>query len=158
VLATLIFTDIVDSTQQADAKGDQAWRDLLEAHDKVVRRELSRFRGQEVKSLGDGFMATFDGPARAIHCANAIRDALDRLAVPVRIGVHTGEVELADNDVRGIAVHIASRVANLGGAGDVLVSRTVKDLVAGSGIRFEDFGVHALKGIPEAWQVFRSVA
>jgi len=110
-----------------------------------------------VKSLGDGFLATFDGPARAIYCANAVRDSLRRIDLPVRIGVHTGEVELAEADVRGLAVHIASRVANLGGADDVLVSRTVKDLVAGSGIKFEDFGLHALKGIPEAWQVFRAV-
>jgi pimeloyl-ACP methyl ester carboxylesterase len=157
VLATVVFEDIVDSTKRADAKGDRAWRDLLEAHDKTVRRELLRFRGREVKSLGDGFLATFDGPARAIHCANAIRDSLHGLDVPVRIGLHTGEVELAENDVRGIAVHIASRVAQLGGADDVLVSRTVKDLVAGSGIKFEDFGAHALKGIPEPWQVFRAV-
>ena len=105
-----------------------------------------------MKSLGDGFLATFDGPARAIHCASAIRDQLRGLQVPVRIGVHTGEVELTENDVRGIAVHIASRVARLGGADDVLVSRTVKDLVAGSGIKFEDYGAHTLKGIPEAWQ------
>jgi pimeloyl-ACP methyl ester carboxylesterase len=158
VLATVVFTDIVDSTKRANAKGDRAWRDLLEAHDKTVRRELVRFRGREVKSLGDGFLATFDGPARAIHCASAIRDSLHGLAVPVRIGLHTGEVELAENDVRGIAVHIASRVAQLGGADDVLVSRTVKDLVAGSGIKFEDLGAHALKGIPEPWQVFRAVA
>jgi pimeloyl-ACP methyl ester carboxylesterase len=157
VLATVVFTDIVESTRRAGAKGDRAWRDLLEAHDKTVRRELSRFRGKEVKSLGDGFLATFDGPARAIHCASAIRDALHGLDVPVRIGVHTGEVELGENDVRGIAVHIAARVAQLGGADDVLVSRTVKDLVAGSGIKFEDFGAHALKGIPEPWQVFRAV-
>ena len=122
-----------------------------------MRRELTRFHGKEVKSLGDGFLATFDGPARAIHCANAIRESLRRLDVPVRIGVHTGEVELAENDVRGIAVHIASRVANIGGADDVLVSRTVKDLVAGSGIRFEDFGTHTLKGIPEEWRLFRAV-
>jgi pimeloyl-ACP methyl ester carboxylesterase/class 3 adenylate cyclase len=158
VLATVVFTDIVDSTKQADAKGDLAWRDLLEAHNKTVRRELSRFRGREVKSLGDGFLATFDGPARAIHCANAIRESLHGLDVPVRIGVHTGEVELAENDVRGIAVHIASRVAHIGGADDVLVSRTVKDLVAGSGIKLEDFGTHTLKGIPEEWQVFRAVS
>jgi pimeloyl-ACP methyl ester carboxylesterase len=157
VLATVVFEDIVDSTRRAEVKGDRAWRDLLEAHDKSVRRELSRFRGREVKSLGDGFLATFDGPARAIYCANAVRDSLGRLDLPVRIGVHTGEVELAEDDVRGIAVHIASRVANLGGADDVLVSRTVKDLVAGSGIKFEDFGTHALKGIPEAWQVFRAI-
>lgn len=157
VLATVVFEDIVDSTRRADAKGDLAWRDLLESHDKTVRRELSRFRGKEVKSLGDGFLATFDGPARAIHCASAIRDSLRGFDVPVRIGLHTGEVELAENDVRGIAVHIASRVAQLGGANDVLVSRTVKDLVAGSGLKFEDFGAHALKGIPEPWQVFRAV-
>jgi pimeloyl-ACP methyl ester carboxylesterase len=158
VLATVVFTDIVNSTKRAEAKGDLAWRDLLEAHNKMVRQELSRFRGKEVKSLGDGFLATFDGPARAIHCANAIRDSLHRLEVPVRIGVHTGEVELAEDDVRGIAVHIASRVAHIGGPDDVLVSRTVKDLVAGSGIKFEDFGTHILKGIPEGWQVFRAVA
>jgi class 3 adenylate cyclase len=158
VLATVVFEDIVDSTRRADAKGDRAWRDLLDAHDKAVRQELSRFRGREAKPLGDGFLATFDGPARAIHCASAIRDQLHRLDVPVRIGVHTGEVELAENDVRGIAVHIASRVAHLGRADDVLVSRTVKDSVAGSGIKFEDFGMHNLKGLPEDWQVFRAVA
>jgi class 3 adenylate cyclase len=158
VLATVVFEDIVDSTRRADARGDRAWRDLLDTHDRTVRRELSRFRGREVKSLGDGFLATFDGPARAIRCAGAIRDSLQGVDVPVRIGVHTGEVELAADDVRGIAVHIASRVAHIGGADDVLVSRTVKDLVAGSGIKFEDFGTHTLKGIPEQWQVFRAVA
>jgi class 3 adenylate cyclase len=157
VLVTVVFTDIVDSTRRADAGGDRAWRDLLEAHDKTVRRELSRFRGKEVNSLGDGFLATFDGPARAIHCAGAIRDSMHGLDVPVRIGVHTGEVELAADDVRGIAVHIASRVAHIDGADDVLVSRTVKDLVAGSGIKFEDFGTHTLKGLPEQWQVFRAI-
>jgi len=158
VLATVVFTDIVDSTKRAEAMGDVAWRALLEAHNKAVRQELSRFRGKEVKSLGDGFLATFDGPARAIHCASAIRDSLHRLEIPVRIGVHTGEVELAEDDVRGIAVHIASRVAHFGGPDDVLVSRTVKDLVAGSGIKFEDFGTHILKGIPEKWQLFRAAA
>ncbi len=157
VLATVVFTDIVDSTKRADAKGDLGWRDLLDAHDKTVRRELSRFRGTEVKSLGDGFLATFDGPARAIRCASAIRDSLHGLDIPVRIGVHTGEVELAAGDVRGIAVHIASRVAHIGGPNDVIVSRTVRDLVAGSGIKFEDFGAHTLKGIPEPWQVFRAI-
>jgi pimeloyl-ACP methyl ester carboxylesterase len=157
VLATVVFTDIVDSTKRAEAKGDLAWRALLDAHNKTVRRELSRFRGREVKSLGDGFLATFDGPARAIHCASAIRDSLHGIGLPVRIGVHTGEVELAEDDVRGIAVHIASRVAHIGAADDVLVSRTVKDLVAGSGIKFEDFGAHTLKGLPEAWQVFRAL-
>lgn len=157
VLATVVFTDIVDSTKRADAGGDSAWGDILEAHNKTVRRELARFRGREIKVLGDGFLATFDGPARAIHCAGAIRDSLRQLDVPVRIGVHTGELELADDDIRGIAVHIASRIAHVGNADDVLVSRTVKDLVAGSGIRFEDFGTHALKGIPEAWQIYRTV-
>lgn len=140
-----------------DTRGDGAWGDLLEAHNKTVRRELARFRGREVKVLGDGFLATFDGPARAIHCAGAIRDSLRQLDVPVRIGVHTGELELADDDVRGIAVHIASRVAHIGNADDVLVSRTVKDLVAGSGITFEDFGTHALKGVPDAWQIYRAI-
>jgi class 3 adenylate cyclase len=157
VLATVVFTDIVDSTGRAEAGGDRAWRDLLETHDRTVRRELSRFRGREVKSLGDGFLATFDGPAGAIHCASAIRESLHGIGLPVRIGVHTGEVELAADEVRGIAVHIASRVAHIGGADDVLVSRTVKDLVAGSGIKFEDFGAHTLKGLPEQWQVFRAV-
>jgi class 3 adenylate cyclase/pimeloyl-ACP methyl ester carboxylesterase len=155
VLATVLFTDIVDSTSRAEAMGDRAWRDLLGAHDKAVRHELVRFRGNEVKSLGDGFLATFDGPARAIHCAGAIRRALTALNVPVRAGVHTGEVEITDNDVRGIAVHIASRVAGHAKADDVVVSRTVKDLVAGSGIAFEDFGIHTLKGMPEEWQLFR---
>jgi class 3 adenylate cyclase len=156
VLATVVFTDIVGSTERAGSRGDLAWSNLLEAHNKTVRHELSDFRGKEVKTLGDGFLATFDGPARAIHCAGAIRDSLRRLGVPVRIGVHTGEVELTDDDVRGIAVHIASRVAHLGSADDVLVSRTVKDLVAGSGIQFENFGTFALKGVPDEWQIFRA--
>ena len=158
VLATVVFTDIVDSTVRADAIGDRAWRDLLQMHDAAVRQQLARFRGHEVKTLGDGFLATLDGPARAIHCARAISHALEELGVPVRIGVHTGEVELTDNDVRGIAVHIASRVASLGKANDVIVSRTVKDLVAGSGLVFEDFGTHCLKGIPDGWQLFRVAA
>lgn len=156
VLATVLFTDIVDSTVRADALGDQAWHDLLRAHDQIVRRELARFRGREIKTLGDGFLATFDGPARAIHCARAISDSLRQIGVPVRIGVHTGEVEMTDNDVRGIAVHIASRVAGLARANDIVVSRTVKDLVAGSGITFDDFGAHTLKGIPDTWQLFRA--
>ena len=155
VLATVLFTDIVDSTVRAERMGDRAWRDLLNTHDETVRKELIRFRGNEVKSLGDGFLATFDGPARAIRCAGAIQDALRKIDVPVRAGVHTGEVEMTDDDVRGIAVHIASRVAGLGKANDVVVSRTVKDLVAGSGIVFEDLGAHQLKGIPDEWQLFR---
>lgn len=157
VLATVLFTDIVDSTAHAESLGDRPWHDLLDAHNKTVRRELARFRGKEVKLLGDGFLATFDGPARAIRCARSISDSLCALGVEARIGVHTGEVEFTDNDVRGVAVHIASRVANLGGANDVLVSRTVKDLVAGSGIKFEDFGTHPLKGVPDAWHLYRAV-
>lgn len=156
VLATVVFTDIVDATARAEAMGDQAWRDLLDAHDKAVRQELLRFRGNEVKSLGDGFLATFDGPARAIQCAQAISSAVRQFGLTVRVGVHTGEVELAEDDVRGIAVHIASRVANLGKANDVVVSRTVKDLVAGSGIAFEEFGTHTLKGVADDWQLFRT--
>jgi pimeloyl-ACP methyl ester carboxylesterase len=155
VLATVLFTDIVDSTVRAEALGDAAWRELLTAHDSAVRRELARFRGHEVKSLGDGFLATFDGPARAIHCARAISAATHAISVPVRVGVHTGEVELVENDVRGIAVHIAARVADLGKADDVIVSRTVKDLVAGSGLSFDDYGTHSLKGMPDAWQLYR---
>ena len=130
---------------------------MLNTHDETVRTELTRFRGNEVKSLGDGFLATFDGPARAIRCAGAIQDVLRKINLPVRAGVHTGEVEITANDVRGIAVHIASRVASLGKANDVVVSRTVKDLVAGSAIVFEDFGTHSLKGMPEEWQLYRVV-
>ena len=136
--------------------GDQAWHDLLSAHDKVVRQEFARSRGKEVKSMGDGFLATFDGPARAIHCAQAICRALKQIGLDVRIGVHTGEIEFGDDDVRGIAVNIASRISELGNEDDVLVSRTVKDLVAGSGIKFSSFGTHELKGVPDEWQVYRS--
>lgn len=158
VLATVVFTDIVDSTARADTMGDRAWRDLLGQHDIAVRQNLERFRGNEVKSLGDGFLATFDGPARAIHCARSISASLQQLGLPARIGVHTGEVELKEADVRGIAVHIAARISALGNANDVVVSRTVKDLVAGSGISFEDFGTHTLKGVPDDWQLFRPSA
>ncbi len=154
VLATVLMTDIVDSTARAEAMGDRAWRDLLDAHDQAARDELLRFRGNEVKTLGDGFLATFDGPARAIHCAKAIRSAMKNLGLAVRIGLHTGEVEFASEDVRGIAVHIAARVTSLGNESDIVVSRTVKDLVVGSGIDFEDFGNHNLKGIADTWQLF----
>ncbi len=156
VLATVLFTDIVGSTARAEALGDQRWRDLLDTHDAAVRRELERFRGNEVKALGDGFLATFDGPARAIRCALAINQAVRPLELEVRSGLHTGEVELSVSDVRGIAVHIASRVAGLAGPGEAVVSRTVKDLVAGSGLGFEDFGIHRLKGVPDDWQLFRA--
>ena len=153
-LMTLLFTDVVDSTARAAELGDRRWRDLSAAHDRVVRHQLSRFRGREVKTLGDGFLATFDGPARAIRCACAIRDRSTELDVPVRAGLHTGECELADGDVRGIAVHIAARVGALAEGGEVLVSSTVKDLVAGSGIEFADRGAHRLKGVPDDWRLF----
>ena len=155
VLATVLFTDIVNSTARAEALGDRRWGELLDAHNKAVRRELGRFRGNEVKSLGDGFLATFDGPARAIKCARAIAEAMLPLGLEVRTGVHTGEVELSDGDIYGIAVHVGSRVVELAGAGETLVSRTVKDLVAGSGIAFEEFGVYTLKGVLDDWQLFR---
>ena len=155
VLATVLFTDIVDSTEKAAALGDWRWCDLLDQHDKVVRTGLARFRGREVKSLGDGFLATFDGPARAVHCARSIIMALHPLGIPIRAGIHIGELEIGDNDIRGIAVHITSRVTALGNADDIVVTRTIKDLVAGSSISFEDFGTHVLKGVPDAWQLYR---
>lgn len=158
VLSTVLFTDIVASTERAGALGDRRWRSLLDEHDSLVRRELQRFRGNEVKPLGDGFLATFDGPARAIRCALAIQAATRPLGIDIRAGLHTGEVALSDRDVRGIAVHIASRVAGRAGPGETLVSRTVKDLVAGSGLRFADLGTHRLKGVPDDWQLFKAVA
>ena len=157
VLAAVVFTDIVDSTTQAQTLGDNDWHKLLDAHDRVVRQELRRFRGNEIKSLGDGFLATFDGPGRAIKCAKAICDAVAPLGINVRVGVHTGEIEFTESDVRGIAVNIASRIANLGQADDIMVSRTVKDLVAGSGFSFEDFGSHAFKGLSDEWRVYKAL-
>ena len=154
VLATVMFTDIVDSTVKANALGDQAWRDLLEAHDRTVRRELKQFRGKEVKSLGDGFLATFDGPARAIHCARSIRQEVERLGINTRAGLHTGEVELLQDDVHGIAVHLASRVVTLCPDSEILVTQTVKDLVAGSGIDFREFGLTEIKGFADEWRLF----
>ena len=158
VLATVMFTDIVKSTEHASALGDQAWRDVLDAHDEMVRRQLARFGGREVKATGDGFLATFDGPARGIRCALAIRDGAHRLAIPVRAGLHTGELELRGDDVGGIAVHIGDRVASSAESDEVLVSSTVKDLVAGSGIEFADRGECQLKGVPGTWQLFRVLA
>ena len=155
VLATVLFTDIVGATARAAELGDRAWRDLLERHNAVVRRELERGRGREVDTAGDGFLATFDGPARAIRSAHAIAERVQTLALDIRSGLHTGEVELVGDHVRGIAVHIGARTAALAGPGEVLVTSTVKDLVAGSGIEFEDRGVRALKGVPGEWQVFR---
>ncbi len=149
-LATVLFTDVVDSTKTAADVGDARWRELLEAHTKVFREALERHGGREVKSLGDGFLATFDGPARAIRGAQAI---IDGSAIPVRAGIHTGECEVMGDDIGGIAVHIAARVSAEAGAREVLVSRTVKDLVAGSGITFDDRGTHELKGVPDSWQL-----
>ncbi len=147
VLATVLFTDIVGSTARAEQIGDQRWHDLLDAYHATVRRELARYRGTEVKSLGDGFLAIFDGPARAIRCACAITEAVRALGVEVRCGLHTGEIEMGDKDVQGIAVHIAARICAAAAAGEILVSRTVKDLVTGSGLRFEERGRHSLKGL-----------
>ena len=154
VLATVLFTDIVGSTAWAEQLGDQRWHNLLDAHYTTVRRELARSRGNEVKSLGDGFLATFDGPARAVRCAQAIAEAVRPLGLQVRCGLHTGEIELRENEVQGIAVHIASRVAALAEPGEVLVSRTVRDLVAGSGLRFDERGRRLLKGLQEPMDLY----
>jgi pimeloyl-ACP methyl ester carboxylesterase len=154
VLATVLFTDIVDSTRTAMVLGDHRWREVLERHQRAVRGALARFNGREVKSTGDGFLATFDGPARAIRCARSILDAAESVGVHVRAGLHTGECEAMGDDIGGIAVHIAARVSALAGPGEVLVSRTVKDLVVGSGIDFADRGTHELKGIDDAWQLY----
>jgi pimeloyl-ACP methyl ester carboxylesterase len=154
VLATVVFTDLVDSTSRAAELGDRRWHRLLEEHQQVVRRQLVRFRGREVKTTGDGFLATFDGPARAIRAADAIRAELGELGLGVRVGLHTGECELLGEDIGGIAVHIAARVLARAGAGELLCSRTVKDLVAGAGFAFTDRGTHRLKGVPDRWQLF----
>jgi class 3 adenylate cyclase len=154
VLATVLFTDIVGSTERAVELGDGPWRGLLEEHHRTVRREVERHRGREIDTAGDGFLVTFDGPARAIRCAVAIHQALRPLGLRMRAGLHTGEVELRGDDIAGIAVHIGARVAAQADPGETLVSRTVVDLVAGSGIRFEDRGAHALKGIPGEWTLF----
>jgi class 3 adenylate cyclase len=155
VLATVMFTDIVDSTQRAAELGDGRWGNLLERHDDLMRGELERHRGHEVKTMGDGFFATFDGPARAIRCALSAREAVRQLGIEIRAGLHTGEVEVVpDGDVRGIAVNIGARVGSAASPGEVLVSRTVTDLVAGSGIEFAERGVHALKGVPGEWQLY----
>ncbi len=154
VLATVMFTDIVGSTDHAARIGDRAWRDLLVRHHALVRRELNRFRGRERDTAGDGFFASFDGPARAIRAAQAIVDGVRTLGLEARIGIHVGECELHDDKIAGLAVNIGSRVAANADAGEVLVSQTVRDLVAGSGIRFADRGAHELKGIPGSWQLF----
>jgi class 3 adenylate cyclase len=154
VLATLLFSDIVESTPQNVALGDSAWRDLLERHNTVVRGLLARHQGEEIDSSGDGFFASFEGPGRAIDCARALREELGALGLEVRIGIHTGECERIDGKLGGIAVPIASRIMGLAGSGDVLVSSTVKDLVAGSGLEFEERGTHELRGVPGRWRLY----
>ena len=154
VLTTLMFTDIVGSTAKAAELGDRAWQELLTKHHRLVRAQLARFRGSEVDMVGDGVFATFDGPARAVRCASAIADGLEALGLGARAGVHTGEVEQADGGVRGLAVHIAARIAAAAQAGEVLVSSTVKDIVAGSGIAFDERGEHELDGVPGTWRLF----
>ena len=158
VLATILFTDIVGSTERTVALGDRGWADLIERHHAVVRRELQRFRGRELDVAGDGFFAAFDGPARAVRCATAIRDGLRALDLGVRAGVHTGECEQVDGKLAGVAVSIGARISSAAGEGEVLVSSTVRDLVAGSGLEFEDRGERELKGVPGSWRLFAVVA
>jgi class 3 adenylate cyclase len=158
VLATVLFTDIVGSTKRAAELGDREWQGLLNRHHESVRQQFARFRGREVKSLGDGFLATFDGPARAVRCASAIAETVQPLGLDVRSGLHTGEIELHRDDIGGIAVHIAARVAATAKPGETLVSSTVRDLVAGSGLRFEDRGSHALRGLPEEVHLYTVLA
>ncbi len=156
-LATVLFTDIVGSTEAAARLGDRRWRELLERHDAIVRRQLARHRGREVKTMGDGFLATFDGPARAIHCAGAIGEAVHEIELEVRAGIHTGEVELIGDDVGGMAVNIGARIGALAGPGEVLVSSTVRELVVGSGLEFAERGTHTLKGAPDRWRLFAAI-
>jgi class 3 adenylate cyclase len=157
VLATVLFTDIVGSTEIASAKGDQAWLGLLERHHQLVRSQLNRWRGREVNTAGDGFLATFDGPARAVRCARSIAVDVRRIGLEVRCGLHTGEIEMRADDVAGLAVHIGARIAALAAPGEVLVSRTVRDLVSGSGLEFLSRGSQSLKGVTEPWEVFAVV-
>ena len=154
ILTTVLFTDIVDSTAKASSLGDRRWRSILDNHDRMVREQLKRFRGQEINTTGDGFVASFDGPARAIRCALAIADSTTSLGIDLHMGLHTGECEVRGDDLGGLAVHIAARVGALAAPCEVLVSGTVKDLVVGSGIEFEDRGEHVLKGVPGSWRLF----
>lgn len=158
VLATVLFTDIVGSTEHAAQLADADWTDVLAAHHARVREQVERYAGREIGTTGDGFLVVFDGPARGVRCALALADALRPIGLKVRAGLHTGEIELAGDDVRGLAVHIGARIAALAGAGEVLVSRTVKDLVVGSGLTFEDRGSYRLKGVPDEWQLFAARA
>jgi class 3 adenylate cyclase len=155
VLGTVMFTDIVGSTQRAAELGDRAWGDLLERHHAAVRAMLARYRGTEVDTAGDGFFATFDGPARAVRCAEAIVEAVRTVGVEIRAGVHTGELQTIDGKVGGMGVVIGARIGALASASEILVSQTVKDLVAGSGLVFADAGEHELKGVPDRWRVYR---
>jgi class 3 adenylate cyclase len=154
VLATVLFTDIVDSTRRAAEMGDREWHAVLDAHDAIVRGQLKSFRGREVNTSGDGFLAMFDGPQRAVRCAMAIRDAVQPLGIEVRAGLHAGECEVRGDGIGGIGVHIGARVSALTGPNDVLVSSTVRDLVIGSGLEFEDRGAHELQGVPGEWRIF----
>jgi class 3 adenylate cyclase len=154
VLATVLFTDIVGSTERLAELGDHRWRELVEHHHSTVRALLARFRGKEVDTAGDGFFASFDGPVRALRCAQAIRDSVRTLGIEIRAGLHIGECELIDDKVGGLAVNIGARICGMAGASEVLASQTVKDLVAGSGLRFEDRGRHQLMGVPGEWRVF----
>jgi class 3 adenylate cyclase len=158
VLATVLFTDVVDSTVQVAALGDSRWRDVRTRHDQIVRSQIARYRGREIKTMGDGFLATFDGPARGVRCATAIAEAVGALGIQIRAGLHTGEVAMEGEDVAGLGVVIGARVGALAGPSEVLVSQTVKDLVAGSGLTFEDAGEHELKGVPEHWRLYRVVS
>jgi class 3 adenylate cyclase len=154
VLTTILFSDIVASTTQLVEVGDEAWRRVLDGHDRVVREQLRLYRGREINTTGDGFVVSFDGPARGIRCAQAITESLATIALQVRVGLHCGECEVRGDDLVGLAVHIAARVGSLAGPGEVLVSGTVRDLVAGSGIEFEGHGEHELKGVPGSWKLF----
>jgi class 3 adenylate cyclase len=158
VLATVLFTDVVDSTVQAAALGDAGWRDVRARHDQIVRSQIARYRGREIKTMGDGFLATFDGPARGVRCAAAVASAVGPLGIEIRAGLHTGEVAIEGDDIAGLGVVIGARVGALAGPSQVLVSQTVKDLVAGSGLIFEDAGEHELKGVPDRWRLYRVVA
>jgi class 3 adenylate cyclase len=154
ILATLLFTDIVGSTQEAARRGDRAWRELLDRHDEMVRLTVDRFRGREVNTTGDGFLVLLDGPARAVQCARAIREGTKQIGLSVRAGLHTGEVECRGEDVGGIAMHVGARVSALASADEILVSSTVVDLVAGSGLQFDDRGDHELKGVGRTWRIY----
>jgi class 3 adenylate cyclase len=157
ILATVLFTDIVGSTSRAAELGDQGWRDLVAEHDRIVRRLLDRHNGREIKTMGDGFLATFDGPARAIRAAQGMTSEVRSIGVEVRAGIHTGECERVGDDIAGMAVNVAARVSALADAGEVLVSGTVKDLVIGSGLTFEDRGIHNLKGVTAPWQLYAAI-